>query len=189
MNFDQDSAGQTIANDEQLFNQYGDWGFNYFPGIFSGSIWASNTDMKMTSADVGSGYSPSHGNVLHSLSGWQFEDGDPSILLQSDRDFDFVSMTFVGDSTGTSGFGVYDENFQFLGGSFARVSGSGVDDSVTLMHFGTGRYVVILPGDQTDWAAVDNVTLNVVPEPSTIAIVSCFGLASISLLIRIRKEV
>lgn len=187
MNFDTDSSGNAIASGATIAGQYSGWGFAYTPNPFSGGAWATNTGMTATSTDVGGGYSAAHKNVLHSFSSdWLAEDGDPDFLITSTNLFDSVKMTFVGDSSGASGFGVYDAGGNLLASIFVPVTANSVDDTVSLSGFGLGKFIAVLPGSFGDWVAVDDVMVNVVPEPTSFIVVG-IGVAAVALRRRNKK--
>ena len=74
--FDADASGAPITNQSRLQSQFAIWGVTFSPncfppGGFSGSgsskgLWASNTDMTITSTDTG-GAPPGSGNLLHAF--------------------------------------------------------------------------------------------------------------------------
>jgi hypothetical protein len=198
IDFDTDALGKPIADGTTIDEQYAAWGVHFVPNIFAGATnitgfpFADNTDMTATSSDVGFGYDPNDtdpphpplGNVLHSFSGWSNEDGDANFAIFFDTPIDSISMDVIGDSsTGTSLY-AFDANGVFLGGTFASTM-SGFEN-ISISDVGIIGFVAVTPGYYDDWAALDNISFNTVPEPGLAVLLLGSGVCGACLSLRRR---
>jgi PEP-CTERM motif len=162
------------------------------PSLFYGSLnpgnttWANNTDLTVTGTDLGAVIAPGVGRVLHSLSAWQNESGNPNFVLNFAQAISSITIRFSGDSTGASGMAV----FNAAAGTFTnavRVAATpGTDiDSVTLSGL-NATSILVVPGSFLDWAAVVDISYTVVPEPSVMAMV---GLGALVVAGLVRRRV
>ena len=178
IDFEKDAAGNNIANGATLSTQYAAWGATFVPNVLSGTTWATNTDMTITSTDVGSGYNAAYGRVLHSFNGWLAEDGDPNFAIFFSSAISSLTVRFIGDSTGVSEVAAFDANGNFQTSGIVGAGGASVIKSVTLSGLSTTQIGVILPGDFGDWAAVLDITYTLVPAPSSLALLGLGGLVA-----------
>ncbi|MDX2118120.1 MAG: PEP-CTERM sorting domain-containing protein [Planctomycetota bacterium] len=178
IDFENDAAGNAIANGATLSNQYAAWGATFVPNVLSGTTWATNTDMTITSTDVGGGYNPIYGKVLHSFNGWFAEDGDPNFAIFFSTAISSLSVSFIGDSTGVSEVAAFDGLGNYQTGGVVGAGGSSVLKTVTLTGLNATEIGVILPGDFGDWAAVVSITYTLVPAPSSLALLGLGGLVA-----------
>ena len=135
--------------------------------------WATNTDMTVTGTDLGAESPTLAGvNQLHAYGntypGWLAEDGDPSFLIDFPSAISMITVTFAGDSTGSSGIA------DFSGGTISKVVHVAVGpntalESVTLTGLRSNN-ILVVPGAYGDWASVVSITFSAVPEPSTYAL-------------------
>ena len=153
--------------------------------------WATNTDMTVTATDVGAESATLAGvNQLHAYGdtypGWLSEDGDPSFLIDFPTAVSMISVTFAGDSTGSSGIA------DFSGGVISHVVHVPDDgdnttlDTVTLTGLHSNN-ILVVPGSYDDWASVVSITFSAVPEPSTYAMVGIGALALGAMVVRRRR--
>ncbi len=182
MDFDTDALGNPIATESTCDEQYAAWGFHFAPNAYSGAGWATNSDMTITSTSFGGGYDPSMGNILHSFDGWLSEDDDPSMLVSCDQLVSSISVDFIGDFDNFSFVALYDSSLNLVGQGFA--SGSGAVKTVTATApLGNAKYIALAPGWFLDWVGVDNLKVEAVPEPASVAVI---GLGALALLRRKR---
>ncbi len=176
IDFDTDALGNAIPEGTTISTQYQAWGAVFIPNILDpAGGWASNTDMTATAIDVGNGYLPAMGNVLHAVGnvydGWLAEDGDPNFAIFFSDALASFSITFVGDSSGNSGIAGFDADGAFV--FFEGVTGGNINgktitlDAATLQ--GVTTIAAVLPGDFNDWVAVSEVSFSLVPTPGTAA--------------------
>jgi hypothetical protein len=176
-----------------LSTQYSALGVTFSANAFSGTSgshstwpWATNTDMTVTATDLGGlgGGSLVSGKVLHSLSGWQSEDGDPSFWIDFTAPVGAVSMAFGAISKNPSDVRLFAYNGATLLGI---VSASGSASQQTLSYSAASiTRVGVAPGSHTDWVAVDNISFApaaAVPEPASYALMT---LGLIALLVKRR---
>ncbi|MBX3380072.1 MAG: hypothetical protein KF805_08240 [Phycisphaeraceae bacterium] len=181
INFDQDANGNGIADLTEINNQYSAWGVTFSPNAFVGGSWATNTGMHATSTDVGAGYDPSLGNILHAFdTDWLNEDGDPSFLMSFTTGITSFQMDVIGDTGGIDGFetfaAFYDASFNFLGS--VSCNGIGGIETIGASGFGTAYYVAIAPGEYLDWVGIDNIVFEEVPAPGAFALLGLGGLVA-----------
>lgn len=182
INFDQDALGNAIGDLTTIDNQYSAWGVTFTPDAFTGGSWASSTGMHATSTDVGGGYNPSLGNVLHAFStDWLNEDGDPSFLISFSTGITSISMDVIGDTGGRDGLqtfiALFDASFTNIG--FVDASGIGGVENISISGFGTAYYAAIAHGDFNDWVGVDNITYTeAIPAPASLGLLGLAGLVA-----------
>jgi MYXO-CTERM domain-containing protein len=174
IDFDTDAAGNAIAEGTTLSNQYAAWGVNFVPNVLSGGDWATNTDMTITSTDVGGGYVASYGNILHSFNGWLSEDGDPSFGMFFDTAISDLTVRFTGEFDFISEVALFDGNGDFI--TAALATGDGTLSSVTFSGLSTAEAAVVLPGWFLDWVGVVDITFTTVPAPASLGLVGLAGL-------------
>jgi MYXO-CTERM domain-containing protein len=179
INFDTDANGNGIADLTEINNQYAAWGVAFTPNAFSGGSWATNTTLHATSTDIGGGYDPSLGNVLHAFdTDWLNEDGDASFVISFATGISSFQMDIIGDTGGEDGFqsfaNFYDAGMNLIG----SVAGTGVGgiETVSASGFGTAYFVAIAPGDFFDWVAIDNIIYEEVPAPGALTVLGLGGL-------------
>lgn len=177
IDFDTDALGNAIAEGDTISTQYQAWGAVFIPNILDPADgWATNTDMTATAIDVGNGYDPSLGNVLHAFgnvySGWFGEDGDPNFGIFFSDALSSFSITFIGDSEGSSGVAGFDDNGSFVffqGVSSGDINGKTISlDASTLA--GVTTIAAVLPGSFFDWVGVSEVRYSLVPTPGAAAL-------------------
>jgi hypothetical protein len=149
--------------------------------------WATNSDLTVTGTDLGA-ESPALAGIrqLHAYGdtypGWLSEDGDPGYLLDFPTAISSITVTFAGDSTGSSGIA------NFAGGIISNVVhvpvGSNTDlETVTLTGLSSNN-ILVVPGSFSDWASIVNITFTTVPEPSTDALLIGGVLALGAMMVR-----
>lgn len=180
INFDQDAAGNAIADLTTISNQYAAWGATFSPNAFIGTSWATNTGMHATSTDVAGGYNPLLGNVLHAYNAdWLNADGDPSFLITFSTGISSFSMDVIGDTGGMDGFetfvAFYDASFNLLGTT--QATGIGGIENISWSG-GTAFYAAVGVGEYFDWVGVDNIRYTQVPAPGAFALVGLVGVAA-----------
>lgn len=196
MDFDSDAWGAPIAAGTPFAMQYAAWGVGVSANPYSGpntsgaaNLWATNTDLTI-STDAGVTARTGSGNMLHSLTGWLSEDGDPSFELTFLYRIDSISAVFTGIATGDSFAGMiaYDDEDQVL--AEVRVTnpaqGGAFTQTLSLTNLGAVSRVVFVPGTFDDWIGIDDIAFGdaVVPTPGAAALM---GIGSIVLLRRKRK--
>ncbi|MCV2352996.1 PEP-CTERM sorting domain-containing protein [Paucibacter sp. B2R-40] len=171
-----------------LSTQYSALGVNFVANAFSGSgssssgkPWASNTDMTVTATDVAGLGGPSlvSGNVLHSFSGWQSEDGDPSFWINFSAAVSSVSMDFAGIGSPSADTRLFVYNGASLLGSVTAIGGTG--QQTLSFSAASITKVGVAAGNFRDWVAVDNLKFEAaapVPEPASYALM-VLGLAGL----------
>ncbi len=183
---------EDLAEGTTLSNQYAAQGAIFSPNGFAGAggptgSWATNTDMTITTIDVGGLGTPTlvSGNMLHAFgsvypnAGWLSEDGDASFLITFTSPMNFISADFGGVSTPA------DVRLVAFNGAtqLANVT-SGVTTGQYTLSFSAPSItsVIITPGSFNDWVGVDNITFTAaaVPEVSTYAMMGA-GLALLAL--------
>lgn len=182
IDFDTDANGNTIATGSVISNQYAAWGVTFTPnvqtpGAPSGSgldpgTWASNTDMRtalVSGSDVGGGAAGS-GNLLHSFSGWQAEDGDGNFAMTFSSPISTISALFSGIARGGWGGMEAFNGSTSLGRVFVEAPGvAGATQTVAITGVGDITSVRFYPGDFDDWQGIDNVSITLVPAPAAAA--------------------
>jgi hypothetical protein len=171
-----------------LSTQYSALGVNFVANAFSGAgsssthqPWASNSDMTVTATDLGGLGTPAlvSGKMLHSLSGWLGEDGDPSFWINFTAPVASVSMDFGAISNHPADVRMFVYNGTSLLGI---VSAAGLSNQQTLSFAAASiTKVAVAPGSQSDWVAVDNLKFTPaapVPEPASYALMA-LGLAAL----------
>ncbi|HLO41287.1 MAG TPA: hypothetical protein VK176_09710 [Phycisphaerales bacterium] len=176
IDFDTDAAGNVIAEGTTLSNQYAAWGVNFVPNVLSGGDWATNTDMTITSIDVGGGYQASYGNILHSFDGWLAEDGDANFGMYFDSAISDLTVRFTGEFDFLSEVALFDGQGNFITSSLA--TGDGTLSSVTFTGLSTAETAVVLPGWFLDWVGVVDISFTPVPAPAGFGLAAMAGLAA-----------
>ena len=185
LTFDDLTVGTTLST------QYA--GVVFSPNAFSGAggptrNWAPNTDMTIVSAtggDVGVLGTPSlvSGNVLRSFAAWRDENGDPSFRVSFASAINSFSAEFagvadlVGVDTPPAHVRLFAYNGAILLGTIAGATTGTGDSRQFTLSFAAPRItsVIVTPGDNLDYVAVDNITylaVTPVPEPETWALTS-----------------
>lgn len=176
IDFDTDANGNAIADGTWIDNQYAAWGVTFVPNVLDpGAGWATNTDMTATSTDVGGGYDPSMGNVLHSFGGWLAEDGDANFQINFAQQISSISITFCGDFDGLSELGIFDGQGNFITGGTVGEFG----DTISFSGLSNASVGLVLPGWYFDWAAVVSIEFEYVPAPSALALMGFGGLVAV----------
>ena len=167
-----------LTGDDSLF--YGSTGANL-------GTWATNTDATITGTDLGAEASSLAGvNQLHAYGntypGWLAEDGDGAYLFDFSKALSSISVTFAGDSTGSSGLAL------LSGGALTNVVHVPVGNNTQLQTATlsgiNASNILVVPGSYDDWASVVSITYTfaTVPEPSTwAAVLGGAGLLGLSL--------
>jgi len=176
IDFDTDANGNAIADGTWIDFQYAAWGVTFVPNVLDPNDgWASNTDMTATSTDVGGGYNPAMGNVLHSFDGWLAEDGDANFAMNFASAIQSISITFIGDTSGLSELGLFDSGGNFITGGV--VSGGDVNGkTISFSGLSNAQIALVLPGEFFDWVAVERIEFEYVPAPSALALLGFGGL-------------
>jgi hypothetical protein len=176
IDFDTDAAGNPIADGTTISNQYVAWGALFVPNLLDPAAgWATNTDMTATSTDVGGGYLPAYGNILHSFDGWFNEDGDPNFGIFFSSPISEITVRFTGDTGGLSEVGVFDGAGNFITAA-GVVGGDANLKSITISGLSTAEIGLVLPGSFGDWVGVVDVTYTLIPTPASLALVGAGGL-------------
>ncbi len=171
--------------------QYAGLGVTFSPGHTSPGVvnpvdstqgFATNSSMEITATDVGGGVSaPISGNLLHSFGGWLAEDGDPSFTMTFSSPVNAISAVvggvFTPASTVLYAIGPGDVVLGSIAASAANTS------TIALSGLGNFSKAVMTLGSFNDWVGVDNITFNVVPEPTSLGLV---GVGAALLLLRRR---
>lgn len=188
MDFDHDAWGDPIPFGSSFAFQYAAWGVGASPNAFSGSnaggtvgSWATNTDM-MISTDAGVGARTGGGNMVHSLSGWLNEDGDPSFELSFLYRIDAISAVFTGIGTSNSFAGIiaYSDTDQIVGEVHVQdpLLGGATTQTLSLTGLNAASRVVIIPGTYDDWVGVDDISFTdaALPTPGAATLMGLGGL-------------
>jgi hypothetical protein len=175
---------EDLAEGATLSTQYAGLGVTFSPNVFADPLpsptggWATNTDMTITSTDVGGLGSPSlvSGNLLHAFgnsvaNGWLSEDGDPSFLMTFSTPISFISAAFAGVSTPADVHLIAYNGATQLGDITSAVT---TGQFVLSFAAASITSVAITPGSFNDWVGVDNInfTAAAVPEASTYAMMA-----------------
>ena len=183
INFDQDALGNSIADLTDINTQYNAWGVNFTPNAFVGGSWASNTGMHATSTDVGFGYDPLLGNVLHAFDlDWLSEDGDPSFLITFSGGITSFEMDVIGDTGGLDGLQTFVALFAADGTTLVdlfEANGIGGIERIGGALSGTAYFAAVAHGDFNDWVGVDNITYTeAIPAPASLGLLGLAGLVA-----------
>lgn len=188
---------ENLSVGDTLDNQYAAWGVTFSPSPYTGSAsptggWATNTDLTIVAVgggDTGDLGTPSlvSGNILRSFDAWFNEDGDASILLTFSQPISAISVDFAGISVPKStGIDIYSTTGDFIATVTASAGGQ-----QTLSYTGTNiGFVVLTPGDYTDWVGIDNIGYTIaaaVPEPETYGMLA-LGLGFLAIAVRRRQR-
>jgi PEP-CTERM motif len=174
---------EDLAEGATLSNQYAALGVVFSPNAFSGpnsnstlEPWATNTGMTITANDLGAIGTPllTNGKLLHSLTNYNLENGDPSILATFTTPINNISMDFVGILTGSDVTMVIYNGATIIGTVAAPAC---TPPCQTTLNFAAPSItsVAFTPGSFDDWVGVDNITFTqagVVPEASTYAMMA-----------------
>lgn len=191
MDFDVDPWGDPIPSNAVMSLQYAAWGVAVSANPMTGPSgsgagtgnWATNTDLVVTTADVGVTARTGYGNLLHSLGGWLQENGDPSFELNFLNGCDSISIVFTGIAAGNgwSGMGVYDADTGLLS-NVIRVQdpaqGGAFTQTLSLSNLGYAQSIVVMPGTYDDWVGVDDIafTDGVIPAPTAGGMLALAGI-------------
>ncbi len=139
--------------------------------------WATNTDMTVTSTDVGGFGTPSlvAGNLLHAFgntvaNGWLSEDGDPNFKITFASAMNFFSADFAGIAAPAQ-----TRVFVYDGATLLTTLAATTTGQQTLSYSAPSiTSVIVAPGSFDDWVGVDNITFTAaaVPEVSTYAMMA-----------------
>lgn len=180
IDFEQDALGNAIVEGQLIDNEYVAWGATFVANPLDtgpSDGWASNTDMTVTSDpfNVGGGYLPAYGNIMHTFDGWLAEDDDPNFAVVFNQPISAIEVGFTGDSSGLSEVGVFDGNGNFIDSVLA--TGNVNLKVATLTGLNTAEVGVILPGSFGDWVGIVYIKYTFVPTPSTAALLGLGVLA------------
>lgn len=198
---------EDLAEGAVLSNQYAAQGVTFVANAFtgpgsssSGSVWATNTGMRVTATDLGGLGTPSlvSGKILHAygntyLDGdWLDENGDPSFSMNFSTAISSISLAFAGVATPAD-----TRIFVYNGATLlATVAGTVTTGQFILSYSAASiTRVAVAPGSFNDWVGVDNINFTpiaagAVPEPATWAmLVGGFGLVGASMRRRRRTGV
>ncbi|MDX2018541.1 MAG: PEP-CTERM sorting domain-containing protein [Planctomycetota bacterium] len=197
INFNTDAAGNTIAANSVIANQYAAWGATFSANPLSGASgdgtnnWATNTNMQAvstTGGDVGAlgvGAPSGLGNILRSITGWSAENGTPNFRIDfTNGATGSLSMLFLGVAGGYTptrfrpGFDVYDASNNLLGNVRAGNTSATSAQNLSVTFSGTAAYAIVVPGTFTDWVGVDNITFTNIPTPGSLALLGLAGIAA-----------
>ena len=182
-----------LAVGATLANQYAAYGVTFTPNAFTGAggptgPWATNTGMQIAStngSDVGGLGTPPlvSGNLLHSFSNWQNENGDPSFAAWFSGGINSFSADF-GGVFDPQNVHLYAYSGSTLLGSVAGTATTG-QFKLSISSASLIDRIVITPGTYDDWVGVDNIAFERaaagpvgVPEPASMALVA-LGLAGL----------
>ncbi len=188
--FDAGDPINGLAVGATLANQYAAFGVTFASNAFSGAgnsssgeDWATNTNMSIASSepggDVGAIGAPSlvSGRLLHSFSGWENENGDPSFRASFAGGITAFSAAFAGANVGADVRLFAYDGATFLG----SVAGMGSGQFSLAFAAPNITSIVVAPGSFNDWVGVDNIqyTLAPVPEPEGYALMAV-GLVAVA---------
>ncbi len=169
-----------VSPGDILGAQYAGLGVTFSAGHTSAGVlnpvataqgFATNSSMQMAAigGDVGGGVgAPLAGNLLHSFGGWLSEDGDPSFTMDFSSPIDAISVDIGGVfNTASSVLYAIDGGNNVLG----SIASSGANSTLALSGLGNFQRAVVTMGDFGDWVGVDNVSFNVVPEPTSLGLI------------------
>ena len=147
--------------------------------------FATNTDMRVTSSDFGSGVPGGTGNLLHTFSGWNAELNPPVFTITFAQPISAFSATFHGIGGGAeASTGI----FAFSGGAGgtllgSAIAGGGGTQTLALNALASADTIVVTPGNFGDWVGVDDINYTtapaIVPESGTLALLG-FALAPVA---------
>jgi hypothetical protein len=176
IDFEADALGNALAELQTIDNEYAAWGVNFVPNVLNPADgWATNTNMQVTSIDVGGGYQASYGKILHTFGGWLAEDGDPNFGMFFDQPISDLTVRFTGDFDFLSQVALYDGNGNFI--TSALATGTNALSSVTFTGLSNSEIAVVAPGWFLDWVGVVDVTYTFVPAPGAAAVLGFGALA------------
>lgn len=177
IDFEKDALGNNLSELQTIDNEYAAWEVNFVPNVLTGGNWATNTDMRVTSTDVGGGYLASYGKILHTFSGWLAEDNDPNFGMFFDNPISDLTVRFTGEFDFISEVALYDAQGNFIQSALA--TGDGNLSSVTFTGLSNTEIAVVAPGWFGDWVGVVDITYTTVPAPSSLGLLGVAGLAAI----------
>ena len=177
--FDTDAAGIAINEGDIISEQYAAWGVHFEANVFGGTNYtgtnfADNTGMTATASDFS--FPPGatatvSGNLLHSLTDWFNENGDPSFWLRFDQPVIDVSLDAYGVGSAFAVYG-FDGELNLLSATPTDLFISG-GKRLTLADPGLGGYYYVgITGDFNGWTGVDNIRFTSVPEPGSLTLLA-----------------
>ncbi len=154
-------------------------GASFLPGAFGGcggnptpnTCWASNTSMSIMTTFPelvgipGPGVTSSTGNGLRSSNEWNFENGDPSILVSLDTPASTFSATFAAITQAqlATAMFAYGEDGGLLGSVRQVDIATGGNQQRLTLSFGVPiKYVGMVPGSYNDFVLVDDISFTTV---------------------------
>ncbi|BDC48958.1 hypothetical protein F183_A12740 [Bryobacterales bacterium F-183] len=179
-----------LAVNTVLSNQYAaTTGATFSPNAFTGSGWATNTDMRIVSstslnAGILGGPALVSGNILRNFQGWLAENGNASFLIT----FANPIISFSADFAGVAPLSLIEIrafNGSSLLGSVSLNGSATGQERLSLSGLGNITSVAVIPGNFFDWVGVDNIAFSTptptgVPEPSAAALWLGTGLATLA---------
>jgi len=166
-----------VSEGSLLANQYSALGISFVAGSNGHSVpnpsattqgFATNSDMHITSTDIGGGVSaPISGKMLHTFGGWLSENGDPLFTMVFTSPISSLGLDAGGifNSASTALY-AFNAGGTLIGTTAAVGTGT---KHLSLASLANATEVVMTVGDFGDWVGVDNIefTVNTVPEPFT----------------------
>lgn len=154
-------------------------GASFLPGAFGGcngnptpnTCWATNTSMSIMATfpelvlTPGPGVTSASGNGLRSSNEWNFENGDPSILVILDTPVSTFSATFaaITQSQLATAMFAYGEDGALLGSVRQIDIATGGNQQRLTLSFGVPiKYVGMVPGSYNDFVLIDDISFTTV---------------------------
>lgn len=177
-----------VSEGSLLANQYSALGITFVAGSHGHTVpnpsastqgFATNTDMHITSTDIGGGVSsPISGKMLHTFNGWLSEDGDPVFTMIFSSPISSIDLD-AGGIADVASTAIY--AFNAAGTQIGTTAASGTGTRhLSLASLANATEVVMTIGDWNDWVGVDNIDFKVstVPEPFSMVTLS-LGVAAL----------
>lgn len=154
-------------------------GANFYPGAFGGcggnptpnTCWASNTSMSIMATfpelvlTPGPGVTSASGNGLRSSNEWNFENGDPSILVTFDTPVSTFSATFaaITQSQLATVIYAYDTSGNYLTEMRQTdIASGGNQQRLTVASTTPIGAVAMVPGSYMDFVLIDDIAFTTV---------------------------
>lgn len=160
-------------------------GANFYPGAFGGcggnptpnTCWASNTSMSIYATfpelvlTPGPGVTSASGNGLRSPNEWNFESGDPSILVTFDTPVSTFSATFAAITQAQLATVIY--AFDTSGNYLTEmrqtdIASGGNQQRLTVSSTTPIGAVAMVPGSYNDFVLIDDIAFTTVGAPQAV---------------------